>query len=1027
MRKPCIVVRLVRLRDSTADDDDINAPNVSYARLNSSYVFIESFHCVDCLLSSDVFLDDRSLIAKCDTEDLVSKFTHLSVNQLKNVLEGHRITKVNHAKKSELQLSALQHSCSTDCENVCYLFQSRSQNRRRFVRKLASITKDDAISISKSRNSKKSALNKKNYKSSKKANSALPSNLTAGSEFSVDQPQSGETFPPMQSIELRNSIISEWQDQMSESSWTPVVCASCGQNNRSNNINIVSAKDIDLSLLTNSVLPPHVLPSSYNLLAYDKAILHFKGMHNLNEKGNLNLCSTCYKSLIVKKKQPLDSLANFQYYGIERLPLNVAQAFSSSSLFDLMLICRSRCSKITHLFVNNSESPVYGGNPGTSQRYNYGNVAVIPQDISTLRNILPPSNDEIQQSMCALFIGGKQKPTKHNIRDLSPVLVSKNRVQTMLEFLISNNQWYQAADISMSTDNLNSLFERDETNDCAIPHAVEIGHLPSDEPYSFNIGNAEPIGATSDYTNRRQFQSSAGEHDFLMEAVGYTANENSTQNYQKMKAAALSWCLDGKSFLQMRGSSRLIKDDDPGLMSFAFPHLDPWGIGGFNHPNRKIEQHIPFQRQVSNLLKQHDSPFEKDPNFAFICWNIIQKAQVRQNSAFSIKSGSHRQIVREIEELGPVLDELAAKWHTNPHAKAETEIEKKAHALLNKLKVVNKDLHNSMGYKLCRRNEIRALIKQYSTPALFITINPSDYNNPLVAILAGKPISEWQAMSDFQRMAFIAKHPAVIAQFFDAIITSFIKLVLRYDNGIGYFGKCSAYYGMVETQGKGTLHCHMLIWLEGNPDPEQLRKKLTTDEEFKKNMFTWLEKNISCHLPDNLTETQLQTGTKLPRPKPSTAKDPRMLKQPQIKDFQSNILFEKEFQAFVKDLAIACNWHNHTDSCWKYLNDNDPRDDDHCRFRVNGQTRSLTELDPETSSILLRRLHPWINNYNDLILFLVQCNMDIKYIGSGEAAKALVYYVTDYITKQSLPTHIGFSALQYAIVKNNEKLMVIFK
>jgi hypothetical protein len=28
--------------------------------------------------------------------------------------------------------------------------------------------------------------------------------------------------------------------------------------------------------------------------------------------------------------------------------------------------------------------------------------------------------------------------------------------------------------------------------------------------------------------------------------------------------------------------------------------------------------------------------------------------------------------------------------------------------------------------------------------------------------------------------------------------------------------------------------------------------------------------------------------------------------------------------------------------------------------------------------------------------------MDIKYIGSGEAARALVYYVTDYITKATL-------------------------
>ncbi|EIM85265.1 uncharacterized protein STEHIDRAFT_34259, partial [Stereum hirsutum FP-91666 SS1] len=67
------------------------------------------------------------------------------------------------------------------------------------------------------------------------------------------------------------------------------------------------------------------------------------------------------------------------------------------------------------------------------------------------------------------------------------------------------------------------------------------------------------------------------------------------------------------------------------------------------------------------------------------------------------------------------------------------------------------------------------------------------------------------------------------------------------------------------------------------------------------------------------------------------------------------------------------------------------------------------------------RLHPWINNYNDLVLFLMKCNMDVKYIGSGQAAKALVYYVTDYVTKGSLPLHLGLQSLCWAIRQNEAK------
>ena len=88
---------------------------------------------------------------------------------------------------------------------------------------------------------------------------------------------------------------------------------------------------------------------------------------------------------------------------------------------------------------------------------------------------------------------------------------------------------------------------------------------------------------------------------------------------------------------------------------------------------------------------------------------------------------------------------------------------------------------------------------------------------------------------------------------------------------------------------------------------------------------------------------------------------------------------------------------------------------------IDGSTCTATVLNDETSSILLRQWHPWINNYNDMILFLFKCNIDIKFIGSGEVAKALTYYITDYITKASLPTHLGLQALCYAIKSNNTK------
>ncbi len=46
--------------------------------------------------------------------------------------------------------------------------------------------------------------------------------------------------------------------------------------------------------------------------------------------------------------------------------------------------------------------------------------------------------------------------------------------------------------------------------------------------------------------------------------------------------------------------------------------------------------------------------------------------------------------------------------------------------------------------------------------------------------------------------------------------------------------------------------------------------------------------------------------------------------------------------------------------------------------------------------------------------------MDIKFIGSGVSAKAMLYYITDYITKSQLKTHITYAVLELSVKKLGE-------
>ncbi|KAF8125569.1 hypothetical protein EV363DRAFT_1098218, partial [Boletus edulis] len=249
-------------------------------------------------------------------------------------------------------------------------------------------------------------------------------------------------------------------------------------------------------------------------------------------------------------------------------------------------------------------------------------------------------------------------------------------------------------------------------------------------------------------------------------------------------------------------------------------------------------------------------------------------------------------------------------------------------------------------------------------------------------------------------------------------IKTFLEVVVKYGRGRGLFGQCNAYYGMVEAQGRGTLHCHLMLWLEGNPSPQQLCDRMVDNLNFRDMVFNWLEDLIHCELPGT-TEPVVCTDIG-PLSEDDDVNDCRIEEPPIVKHLEKED-FWKEFQAFVTWLTIKCNWHVHTDTCFKHLKQGEPRTNANCRMCLNGETRAQTVLDDETLSIQLHRLHPWINNFNDVILFILQSNMDIKYIGSGPGVKALVYYIMDYITKSDLKIHAGVQTLEAAMKSHAAK------
>jgi hypothetical protein len=212
-------------------------------------------------------------------------------------------------------------------------------------------------------------------------------------------------FPCTLTFENEMQIIHEWQEVMSSGKQSRSPCVVCAQQFHEFTLQVDPRLTI-LDLLRNPYLPDYNLPNSYNIELYRHTILYSKGMCSTASIAPLQLCHQCQRSLCAEKPvRPRNSLANFQYYGRERLPNLTRRAFNEASPFDLMLIARCRASTITHHYCSKG---MRGGRipEDTSQHYNRGNVAVLLQDSSHLRTVLPPSVDEMRDAMCVVSPGG---------------------------------------------------------------------------------------------------------------------------------------------------------------------------------------------------------------------------------------------------------------------------------------------------------------------------------------------------------------------------------------------------------------------------------------------------------------------------------------------------------------------------------------------------------------------------------------------------------------------------------------------
>ncbi|CAF3407623.1 unnamed protein product [Rotaria socialis] len=319
------------------------------------------------------------------------------------------------------------------------------------------------------------------------------------------------------------------------------------------------------------------------------------------------------------------------------------------------------------------------------------------------------------------------------------------------------------------------------------------------------------------------------------------------------------------------------------------------------------------------------------------------------------------------------------------------------------IKVVGGHVMGSAHSRSALRTKIHSLCFNLGLPSLFVTINPVDIHSPVALYFAGVDpdldrVPPEVLRTSYERAQIIATHPVATAKVFNCSIKSILKcLVLG-----GVLGPTKAYFGTVESQGRGSLHLHLLIWLKHEYTPAQLKENIQ-NQDFRDILLKYLEDVVKEDLDllreetDSITNEVVSVCLSTPNP----ASDD----------------FHRIFCKDVVRLVETSNIHKHSTTCYKYSKGKSDTSKT-CRMRMPRVLVKTSNIDLTTGQITMRRSHPWINNFNEWLIIAYRSNMDTKFIWSGNDAKALVYYITDYVTNSTLEFHDIFALAQQGITNS---------
>ena len=694
------------------------------------------------------------------------------------------------------------------------------------------------------------------------------------------------------------------------------------------------------------------------------------------------VCPPCVKTLRSGKCPPL-SLANGGWLG------EVPSCLQDLSFAEKLMVSRMYHNKFVVRV-------------GCGQVKLKGNVILFTKPMQKVYTVLPPPKDELQEVLAVVFFGPTQ-PTPDDYKRI-PLLVRHKKVIDALSWLKLNHRGYE--DLSISFENL-SQYKEDEP-----PVVVEWRWSTS--------GTLQPEGLSKHSQDAKEEDGvTEGKCPFIVH--GLTSDRLAGKTTEQLKGLAINH-MENNGFALGIGHAAEPESifNNPDLYPLAFPWLFPYGLGGVKNDK---QVHVSEATRIKHLLMYHDKRFQLDPTFILMAFNHQQIKSSSLGGHLLAKHKSFPQVVERLEQIDmDAMKNLTERIKNDGFAHPENDDETQCYRLLNDLDFVGSKVSGSVTQKKYMRNEIWSMISYLGAPSWFITFSPVDVKHPLSIYYASTDEvfePDLSLFSSDKAYSLICENPVAGARFFNFIVKAFIKHVLGMETGHdGLFGKTSGYYGTVEQQGRLTLHLHALLWLIAALTPQDIRERLLAgDSKFQQELLQYLEDVMSggfdgetmSTMKDKIDHSPNVDPTKMIPVPPSTfcvCSGPCVNKDCHEK-------WQAHFKTTTNEIIYRSNRHScRMGGCKAHPNAL-------CKARFPRPCLEETIVDSQ-GHVEVKHFEAWLNTFCCVLSYLIRCNSDITSLLSGTSIKAIIAYITDYITKTPLKSHVMFDIIQGVLQRSAE-------